>query len=440
MKIGLLAMSGIRACDAKLLALGLTLPGVVDRSRVVAQLPSLGLLYLAAATPAEHEVHYFEAEADGNEPAELYDCDLVAINTFTAQVRDAYRIADRLRARGVRVAMGGLHVTVRPEEAAEHGDYICVGEGEAMWAEVVRAAAGHSRRQFWKAADFPPVDIHQLPTPRFDLLADRRYNRFTVQTTRGCPWRCDFCASNVMLQQAYRKRPVEQVIRDVEELAHVRRRPFLEFADDNTFVDKAWGKELCRQLAPFRLPWFTETDVSVADDDELLYLMRKARCQQVLIGLESPEQSGLNGMELRADFKAKRWSSYRAAINRIQAHGITVNGCFILGLDSHTPSSFQEIADFVDDASLFEVQITVLTPFPGTPLYDRFKQENRLLEPEAWERCTLFDVNFRPKQMSPDELREGLYWLTQRLYGPAAVARRRCRFLEGRHRYLNMDE
>lgn len=129
MKIGLLAMSGIRAHDPVLLKLGLTLPGFVERSKTVAQLPSLGLLYLAACTPPGHELHYFEAERDGAEPAEVYACDLVAISTFSAQVFEAYSIADRLRAAGVKVAMGGLHASVLPDEAADHADYVIVGEG-----------------------------------------------------------------------------------------------------------------------------------------------------------------------------------------------------------------------------------------------------------------------------------------------------------------------
>src|SRR5439155_5006686 len=136
--------------------------------------------------------------------------------------------------------------------------------------------------------DFPRVDVAELPVPRYDLLGDRPYNRFTVQTSRGCPWRCDFCASTVMLGRPYRKRPVEHVVRDIRAIAALHPHPFIEFADDNTFVDKEWGKELCRQLTPLRVKWFTETDITVSDDPELLTLMRRAGCRQVLIGLESP--------------------------------------------------------------------------------------------------------------------------------------------------------
>ena len=432
MKIGFLAMSGVRAHDPELLKLGLTLPGFVERSKVVASLPSLGLLYLAAVTPGGHELHYYEAESDKCEPKEIYDCDLVAISTFSAQVFEAYAIADRLRAAGVKVAMGGLHVSVRPEEAARHADYIIIGEGENVWPAVVEAAARNDPPRAFDSIDCPPVDATALPIPRYDLLGDRPYNRFTVQTSRGCPWRCDFCASNVMLGRRYRKRPVEHVVRDIRAIEQLHARPFIEFADDNTFVDKEWGKELCRQLAPLRVKWFTETDITVADDAELLTLMRNAGCRQVLIGLESPSQARgpLDGIELRSNAKAKWAPRYLDRLRRIQDHGVTVNGCFILGLNGHAPEIFEQVLDFALEVPLFDVQITVLTPFPGTPLYDRLLKEGRILQPERWDLCTLFDVNYRPTHMRPDELAQGMRWLTRRLYSARTTQLRRRPFFE----------
>jgi radical SAM superfamily enzyme YgiQ (UPF0313 family) len=430
MNIGLLAMSGIRAHDATLLKLGLTLPGFVERSKTIASLPSLGLLYLAACTAAEHRVSYFEAESDGSEPAAVYACDLVAISTFSAQIFEAYAIADRLRMAGVKVAMGGLHVSVCADEAAEHADYVIVGEGENVWPAVVRAAQDDEPKRIFNARDFPPVDVKRLPTPRYELLNDRPYNRFTVQTSRGCPWRCDFCASNVMLSQRYRKRPVEDVVRDIRAIQRLRDRPFIEFADDNTFVDKEWGKELCRQMIPLGVKWFTETDISVAEDGELLELMHDAGCRQILVGLESPGQSPLEGIEMHSNFKAKQFDRYGEAIREIQGHGITMNGCFILGLDRHTPAIFQQVLDFSLRHELYDVQITVLTAFPGTPLYARLLKENRILQPRRWDLCTLFDVNYQPAGMSPQQLVEGMRWLTQQLYSSECTALRRGKFFE----------
>jgi radical SAM superfamily enzyme YgiQ (UPF0313 family) len=438
-KIGFLAMSGIRAHDPKLLELGLTLPGFVERSKTIASLPSLGLLYLAACTPEGHDLRYFEAEADGQEPPEVYACDLVAIGTFSAQVFEAYAIADRLRLAGVRVAMGGLHVSVLPEEAASHADYVVVGEGEHVWPSVVAAAESGTAPRIFRDSEVLPVDVNHLPVPRYDLLGDRPYNRFTVQTSRGCPWRCDFCASSVMLRRQYRKRRVSDVIRDIEAILAMRPRAFIEFADDNTFVDKQWGRQLCQQLAPLGVKWFTETDISVADDEDLLDLMHESGCRQVLIGLESPASAPLEGVETRSNFKARTAARYVEAVRRIQAHGVTVNGCFILGLDGHTPEIFNEVLEFACVIPLYDVQITVLTAFPGTPLYSRFLQDRRILEPGRWDLCTLFDVNYQPRDMSPQDLQEGIRWLTKHLYDDDCTRYRREAFFAGLRRSRGMQ-
>ncbi len=446
MRIGFLAMSGIRAHDPELLRLGLTLPGFVHRSKQIASLPSLGLLNLAAVTPAGHELRYFEAESDRSEPADVYDCDLVAISTFTAQVLEAYHIADRLREQGVLVAMGGLHVSVLPEEAAQHADYVIVGEGEHTWPHVVQHAEKlvQNRKANYsnvlenigiesipcivRSADFPAVDAGALPAPRYDLLDGRTYNRFTVQTTRGCPWRCDFCASTIMLQRPYRKRPVGDVVRDIRAILDRRPDAFIEFADDNTFVDKKWGRELCEALEPLNVKWFTETDISVADDPGLLDAMRRAGCRQVLIGLESPTETALGGIELHGDFKRRRFDRYRDAIRAIQSRRITVNGCFVLGLDGHTTRVFDDVYRFAMETGLYDVQITVMTAFPGTPLYDRLLKEGRLIEPTNWKLCTLFDVNYRPIGMTIEELRAGMRRLTTMLYSEDATKARRREF------------
>jgi radical SAM superfamily enzyme YgiQ (UPF0313 family) len=322
--------------------------------------------------------------------------------------------------------MGGLHVSVLPEEALGHADYVAVGEGENVWPEIVRAAGGGAAPQVFRASDFGAVDVAALPVPRYDLLGDRPYNRFTVQTSRGCPWRCDFCASTVMLTKRYRTRPVEAVMRDIDAVLAVRGRPFLEFADDNTFVDKRWSRELLRALAPRRLKWFTETDLSVADDEEVLRLLRPAGCRQVLVGLESPTRGAVEGVEMRGNFKARRAADAIESVRRIQRQGVTVNGCFVLGLDGQTVGDFEAILDFARSAPLYEVQVTLMTPFPGTPLRARLEREGRLLEAgHDWSRMTLFDVTFRPSAMTPVQLVEGLHRLTERLYAGEAVTERR---------------
>lgn len=432
MKIGFLALSGIRAHDPELLELGLTLPGFVERSKQVAALPSLGLLYLAAVTPKGHELAYFEAPRAGDEPDELLACDLVAISTFTAQSFEAYAIADRLRNAGVTVAIGGLHASVLPHEAFAHADHVVVGEGEHVWPALVRAVERREPGRIWRASEFGPVDVAALPVPRYDLLGARPYNRFTVQTSRGCPWRCEFCASSVMLSERYRRRPVEHVVRDVEAILELRPDAFLELADDNTFVDKRWGKELARGLGELGVKWFTETDVSVADDPELVDLLSKSGCRQLLIGLESPDASALGGLEARGDFKSRRAADYPRAIDALQSRGVTVDGCFVLGLDRHGPEIFDQVLDFARRTALYEVQITYLTPFPGTPLHARLEREGRLLTPGRWDLCTLFDVTYQPARMTPDELRAGFHELTRKLYSHRALRERRAAFFARR--------
>lgn len=435
MKIGFVAMSGVRAHNKALTDLGLTLPGFVERSKVIASLPSLGLLTLAGMTPREVEVGYVEVpdlEAVADVPGEF---DAVAISSFSAQVGEAYRLADRYRARGTKVVLGGLHVTARPQEALAHADAVVIGEGEPSWPRVVADLQRNALARVYDSRP-TPFRLEDAPMPRFDLLEVERYNRLTVQTQRGCPFRCEFCAASIRISPTYKVKPVAKVIDEIRRIKETWRRPFIELADDNTFVHKPRGRELVRALAKERVRWFTETDISVAEDEELLALMRDSGCAQVLIGLESPSPASLEGLEQKANWKAKQRAKYLGAIERIQSHGITVNGCFVLGLDGAGPGSFDEIWEFVRASGLYEVQVTVQTAFPGTPLYERARREGRVLREEAWELCTLFDVNLEPSGMSVAELEAGLLSLAGRLYSEEAVRERRARFFERRRAAL----
>jgi radical SAM superfamily enzyme YgiQ (UPF0313 family) len=426
MRIGLIAMSGVRACDPELMRLGMTLPGFVERGRIVASLPSLGLLTLAGMTPEAHECVYHEVQ-DLSQLAELpREFDLVAISSFSAQIKDAYRLADQYRAAGTRVVLGGLHVTAVPDEAARHADAVVVGEGESVWRDVVRDAdRGQLQPRYVAAGDFPLADA---PMPRFDLLEVSKYNRLTVQTSRGCPLRCAFCASSVLLTAKYKQKPVEKVLAEIDRIRELWRRPFIEFADDNALVNRHYWKQLLPELAKRKLRWFAETDLSVHEDEQLLRLMRDSGCAQVLIGFESPLEAGLHGLELKRDWKRKHWQEARRAIERIQSFGIGVNGCFILGIDGQGPEIFDEVIRYVAETELADVQITIQTPFPGTPLYDRLVAEGRILRQGAWEMCTLFDVNFRPQGMTLEQLRNGFRELGIKLYSHEFTERRRDLF------------
>jgi radical SAM superfamily enzyme YgiQ (UPF0313 family) len=430
MKIGLIAMSGVRAANPELTAVGLTLPGFVERSEVIASLPSLSLLTLAALTPPDIEVEYREIRDLAAEPEEPRDYDLVAISSYSAQILDAYRVAAAYRERGVPVVMGGLHVTALPDEARAHGAVAVVGEGEITWARVVEEFRRGRLQPEYRPDRGEWFDLADAPMPRFELLDVERYNRITVQTSRGCPHRCDFCASSILLTPKYRVKPVEKVIAEIRRIKKYWPHPFIEFADDNSFIHRPQSKELLRALRHEGVKWFTETDVSIAEDPELLDLMRESGCRQVLIGLESPVAAGLDRIELRRNWKLQKLADYESAIRAIQSHGITVNGCFVLGLDGHDESIFDAVYDFIERAGLYEVQITVMTPFPGTPLYDRLKRQGRILEEGAWNKCTMFDVNYVPTGMSPERLQWGLVELGKRLYDPAFIRWRREQFFQ----------
>lgn len=430
MKILLLAMSGVRAWSDELNAAGLTMPGVIERKQVIASLPSLGLLTLAGLTPPDVHIDYREIRdlrVEGLDHLPT-DYDLVAISSFSAQILDAYAVADRFRALGVPVVLGGLHVTALPGEAALHADSVIVGEAEALWPRLIEDLRMSRFRPVYRSGPGEEFDLANAPMPRFDLLDPERYNRLTVQTCRGCPHLCDFCASSVLLTRRYKLKPVEKIIDEVRAIKRIWRRPFIEFADDNSFVNRAHARRLMQALAGEKIRWFAECDVSIADDPELLDLMRRAGCRQVLVGLESPTARGLDGVELRRNWKLRQFNRYEAAVRAVQSRGIAVNGCFVLGLDGHDETVFDGVFDFAQRCGLFDVQVTVPTPFPGTPMLDRLRAEGRLLHDGAWDRCTLFDVNFLPRSMSPQRLERGLIDLAHRLYEPAAVAARRDEF------------
>jgi radical SAM superfamily enzyme YgiQ (UPF0313 family) len=271
-------------------------------------------------------------------------------------------------------------------------------------------------------------EMSDAPVPSFELLDISKYNRLTVQTSRGCPHHCEFCAGSVLLTGRYKQKPIGKVLGEIDRILEIWDHPFIEFADDNTFVDHGYWRELLAALGGRHFRWFAETDLSVADDEQLLELMRETGCAQVLVGLESPVEAGLPGLELRNDWKLRRFPRYKEAIGTIQSHGITVNGCFVIGLDGHTRDIFSAVMDFVRDSGLYEVQVTIQTPFPGTPLYKRLQTEGRLIEPLNWKKCTLFDINYKPSPMSVEELSRGFKKLAVELYSEEFTAWRRNNF------------
>ncbi len=429
MKVGLMALSGVRVRNEKLASLGVTLPQFVSRGRVIAQLPSLSLLIIAAMTPDDIELDYVEVP-DVSQVKELNTAyDLVAITSYSAQVYEAYELARRYKEAGIPVIIGGLHVTAEPEEAKRYADSVVIGEAEPLWPRIMADFKNNRLQPFYEEEHRGTYNLTNSPLPRYDLLKPKHYNRITVQTSRGCPHDCEFCAGSKLFGKGFRQKPVDSVIEEVKRIKEKWPKPFIEFADDNTFVDKKWSKDFLKKLMPLEIKWFTETDISVADDEELLKSMYHSGCYQLLIGLESTSEDSLNGIEAH-NWKLKQLDGYLEAINRIQSNGITVNGCFIVGLDGDTPGIFRDIRDFIEKSRLLEAQVTVLTPYPGTPLYQRLRSEGRLLKDDFWDRCTMFDINFRPKNMSIEELEKGLLWLFKGIYNEKEYLKRKRHYMD----------
>jgi radical SAM superfamily enzyme YgiQ (UPF0313 family) len=345
---------------------------------------------------------------------------------------EMYELADRYRDKGVPVVIGGLHASFAAEEAKQHADAVCVGEGEMLWPEIVadfRAGGTAGLKPFYRERKPGTYDLAESPMPDYELLLNRQYNRITVQTVRGCPLDCEFCGASKLYGPSYRRKPIAKVL---SELRHIKElwgdNAFFELADDNSFANRRWAREFLEAIQELDLRWFTETDISIAEDDELLRLLAQSGCRQILIGLESINPDSLNGID-RANWKYKKRDKYLDAIKKIQSYGVTVNGCFIVGNDGDDKGIFEGLRDFIERSELLEAQVTILTPFPGTHLLRRLEQEGRLLYERFWDRCTLFDLVFEPKQMTPDELVEGHTWLMSQIYNQEQYTRRKRHYV-----------
>jgi radical SAM superfamily enzyme YgiQ (UPF0313 family) len=427
----LVSMSGVRVYNQELLKLGLTLPGFVERSQVIANLPSLGLLTLAAHTPENWNVVYKELDTYTSKDVDDIMAaapDIIALSSLTARVNEAYALAQQFRQSNITVVLGGLHASALPYEAMQHVDCVIQGEGELIWEVLLKDYENKSLKSLYSSLSNTNYQFNfsAAKVPRYELLDISKYNRLTLQTTRGCPLHCNFCAASRTIS-TYKKKPIEQVERELDRIFEIWDRPFIELADDNTFVDKNWAKALLCLFARYPIKWFTETDISVAYDERLLEMLAASHCAQLLIGFETTSAKGLYGLD-KANWKYRQFDKYTKAIEKIQSYGISVNGCFIVGFDTDTKETFAETEQFIKDSNLAEVQITLLTPFPGTRLYQQLKKENRLLQDQYWDKCTLFDVTFAPKNFTPNELEDHFSALMSNVYNPAVVTERKRKF------------
>ena len=372
---------------------------------------SLGLLILASFMKNDFELEYVDENISNINFEKDYQ--LVAISCMTQQSVRAYQIADEFKKRNVKVIIGGIHPTILPEEAKLHADAVFIGEVENTWEMFRDDFFKKTIKPFYSNAN--TVDLTKSPMPLYELLNSEMYKTVWIQTTRGCPHNCDFCASSKIFGNKYRRKNTEQIIDEIKKVKSLWKKPILiNFADDNMFVNRQSSYELLRALKDLNIRWFAQTDISIADDDNLLELIKESGAYNLFIGFETLSKEGLKFVD-RTNWKQKQLSSYSSSIKKIQSYGIGIMGAFITGLDTDTKRSFKSISNFIMKNHIYVSQISILTPFPGTAIRERFIEEDRILTSD-WEKYTTWDVVYKPKQMTEKELVEGWLETLKKIY------------------------
>ena len=375
----------------------------------------LTLTTLASLIPPEidAEVTLFDEGISDIDPN--FDADLVGLSAITGTAPRSYELAANFRRRGIPVVLGGVHPTLVPEESARHADSIVVGYAERSWPELLRDfVAGRLKPRYDQAHD---LSLAGLPRPRRDMLPSKYYTTMhTIEATRGCVHQCDFCVVPSAWGRPIQK-PVQDVVDDIKQM-HPRPRRLI-FLDLNLIADVDYAKELFTALIPLKVKWGGLATTMLAWDDELLDLAARSGCRGILVGFESLSNDSLR--ETHKGFNMRK--DYRYVIERLHDRGIGIMGCFVFGFDHDTRDTFARTVEFVYETNIDLPRYALLTPFPGTPLFDRLKREGRILT-EDWGLYDGQHVLFEPKQMSAEDLRLGTDWAWKQTYSYRSIVKR----------------
>ncbi|KHE91224.1 MAG: hypothetical protein SCABRO_03075 [Candidatus Scalindua brodae] len=379
----------------------------------------MALPTIAALTPSDWDVEIHDARTTPVDYGKKVD--LVGITSYTADITNACKIADGFRSRGVKVVMGGVHVSALPDEALQHADSVVVGEAEAVWKRLLRDCEKGELKKIYKADTL--IEMSGMAIPRRDLLDSSMYSSFySVQATRGCPFNCEFCTVTAFFGQEFRVRPVEDVI---EEIKGLNSKEFF-FIDDNITGRAGFAKSLFKKLIPLNLKWGGQTTLNFAKDEELLSLYARSGGRYAFIGFETLSDENLRKI-------SKSWNSpdgYREAIKRIHGVGINIVGSFIFGLDGDGPDVFERTFNFIMENKIDAAQFHILTPFPGTKLYDDMVKDGRISDSD-WSKYHTGEVVFKPAKMTVRELQEGYWWIFHKTYEMKNILRRSLRSPRG---------
>lgn len=394
--------------------------------------PYLSLPLLAGLTPPEFDLMIVDENID---PIDFDSRpDIVAVSSITPLAPRAYEIADTFRKRGIKVVLGGYHPTYLPEEASEHADSVVIGEAEGIWSELLTDLRKGNLKKFYKSPGLS--DLANIPLPRRDLLNRSKYLLYnTLQTTRGCPFDCEFCSVTAFHGRSFRQRPTEDVEKELRSLEQRGwRGRYIFIVDDNIVGDKRYALKLFSLFKEYNIKWLSQASTTIARDNGLLKSCAESGCYGLFMGFESLNQATLNRMNKRFN----KTSQYEDIIKKIHDYGIRIQGSFIFGYDDDDTSIFENTLSFVNRVRLDAIIFAVLTPFPGTRIFKKLESEGRILT-KNWALYDMDHVVFRPKVMTPEDLQRGHDLAYKEFYSLPSIGKRLFGFMRGLQIFLPMN-
>ncbi|MCK4351774.1 radical SAM protein [candidate division WOR-3 bacterium] len=379
---------------------------------------SLSLAILASLIPSDIELKIIDENVESIDFSEFFD--LVIVTFFTIGATRAYEIGDAFRKKGIKVVFGGVHASMMPEEAILHADAVAIGEAEVLIPEIIEDCHHGHLKKFYRTPERP--ELENTPVPRWDLLKIDCYHNPTTQTMRGCPFDCEFCTVRAFWGKRYRYKPIPKVVEEIKILKRLfdKKDTFIMIADDDITANKMRAKDLFKAFIPLGIKWMGQGSLSMAKDDELLELMVRSGGTRMIIGFESISPIALREMHKNP---ANIVEEYAENVRKIQSYGVAVIGSFVVGFDDDDESVFERTANFIIENHIAIPQFLLLTPFPGTKLFERLSKEKRILHRD-WTRYTTSTVCFKPKKMSVDTLQNGYYNALQRIFSYEGILNR----------------